>query len=287
MPTSATGGNTRSLKMALFHLKTSETVPLTLELAEEMRDMEPSPTERDLSQARVKYLQEQAGAGKLVNFNWASAELDGRTLRMNGNHSSTMLCELNGAFPRDLYVHRDHYAVDSVDGLADLFRQFDNRKSSRTVGDVAGAWQGLHPSLRTVPKTTAKLGIQGICWQRREVSGRPVPKGDDQFTLFNETSLHPFLVWLGTLFSSKTPELANTYVVGAMYATFIVNDDAAKVFWEQVARGGMEYNDSAASTLLDRWLTKAASMHGTRTARALLSRRSRLRLKTGWTQTRS
>ncbi len=39
-----------------------------------------------------------------------------------------MLASLNGEFPQGLYVTMDEYEVDSPDGLALLFRQFDDRK---------------------------------------------------------------------------------------------------------------------------------------------------------------
>ena len=52
---------------------------------------EASPTERELSPGRVKHLTEKIEAGLAVSFHWASAQLEdvGKTLRMNGNHSST------------------------------------------------------------------------------------------------------------------------------------------------------------------------------------------------------
>ena len=43
-------------------------------------------------------------------------------------------------------------------------------------------------------------------------------------------------------------------IVAAIYATFIANEDAARAFWDQVARGGLEYEENAPSTVLDNWL---------------------------------
>jgi hypothetical protein len=190
----------------------------------------------------------------LVSFNWATAQLGNRRLRMNGRHSSTMLAQLNGSFPNGLSVHLDDYAVDDENGLALLFRQFDDRKSGRTPIDVSGAYQGLYETLRDVNKKTAQLGVKGVAWFQRNIEGSPVPPGDDIYTLFGVTGLHGFLRWLGAIFDIKTPELRLEAVVAAMYATYIASEHGANEFWSSVARGGIEYDDTAAATVLDLWL---------------------------------
>lgn len=240
--------------MASFKLLKSEVKPLTRELAAQFHDMEPSPTERDLNPARIKHLREKAEAGLLVTFNWARAKMGSKVLRMNGQHSSAVLCELNGNFPDGLYAHVDDYEVDGPDGLALLFRQFDDRKSGRSAGDVAGAYQNLHPELQQVAKPIGKLGVEAIIWYRRTIEGAPISGGDEQYKLFNELGVHPFLLWLSDVFSVKTPEMKKVQIVAAMYATFIKNEAEARKFWDQVARGGVEYEDTAPATILDAWL---------------------------------
>jgi hypothetical protein len=103
---------------AMFKLINSETKPLTLELAQRFKAMTPSPTERQFDQARAKMLREKAEAGQLIAFNWATARLGDKEYRVNGQHSSAVLPELNGQFPQGLKVHMDTYEVDSPDGLA-------------------------------------------------------------------------------------------------------------------------------------------------------------------------
>lgn len=238
----------------MFRLLSSETQPLTHELAEWQRDLKPSPTERELDPARLRHLREKASAGQLINFYWATAKLGNEVMRMNGQHSSVMLAELNGAFPEGLRVHLDHYEVDDKNGLAVLFRQFDDRKSGRSTSDVSGAYQGLHENLHIVPRATAKLGIDGIAWWRRHVEGLPVPQGDNVYSLFGETALHSFLIWIGEVFTIKTPELRKPSIVAAMYATFNAGGDDAQKFWNEVSRGGVEYEDNHPTTVLDTWL---------------------------------
>jgi hypothetical protein len=244
------------METGTFKLKHSVSLPLTKELAAEHRDLPASPTERELNPQRLKHLREKVDHGVFIACHWATAELGGKKIRMNGQHSSTMLCELNGAFPSDLFAHIDHYEVADSDGLALLFRQFDDRKSSRSAADVAGAYQMIHAALHGVARPTAKLGVEGVQWYRRYVEGLPALPGDDVYTLFTHTGLHEFLIWLNEVLSIKTPELKRAQVVAAMYATFITSATDARKFWADVARGGDEYDDTAPASVLDRWLKR-------------------------------
>ena len=176
---------------SMFKLISSETKPLTPELAERFKAMLPSPTERVFDPARAKMLREKAEAGQLIAFNWATAKVGDKEYRVNGQHSSAVLAELNGQFPQGLKVHMDTYEVDNIDGLALLFRQFDSRKSGRTPTDVSGAYQGLYTDLAGVARGAAKLAVEGVAWYDKNVEGLPAPKGDDVYTLFGKTGAPP------------------------------------------------------------------------------------------------
>ena len=240
-----------------FRLVNAEVKDLTPDLAEQFRNLEASPTERSLDQSRINHLREKAEVGQLVTFNWSTAKLGARTLRMNGQHSSNMLCGLNGNFPKNLKVHLDTYEVDLPEALAILFRQFDDRKSGRTPGDVSGAYQGLYTILHDVPRASAKLAAEGVAYFRTRVEGLPAPSGDDRYSLFGETGLHGFFRWVGETITIKTPELKRLTIVAAMFGTFRKNENEARKFWAEVGRGGVEYEDNHPTTVLDAWLKAA------------------------------
>lgn len=242
--------------MASFELASSECLPMTKALVNEFLTMEPSPTERDLDPRRLRMLADRAEEGTLVTFHWAKAKLNGKWLRMNGQHSSLFLSGLE-PLPDGLRAHVDAYKVDGPEGLALLFRQFDERKSSRTPGDVAGAYQMLYGPLRDVPRKSAKIAIEGACWYRRSIEGQPIPSGDEQYKLFGESGLHSFVIWVGQVFSIKTPEMRRVQVVSAMFKTFITNEAEARKFWEMVAKGGHEFDDNHPTTVLSAWYVKA------------------------------
>jgi hypothetical protein len=183
---------------------------------------------------------------------------------MNGQHSSNMLCALNGHFPKGLKVHLDEYEVPNKPSLALLFRQFDDRKSNRSPSDVASAYQGLYEELHDVPKGPAKMAVEGACWYDRNVEGLPAPTGDDQYVRFGEPGLHGFIHWVGELFSVKTPELRRQTIVAAMYGTWAKNEREARKFWIEVARGGEEFAENAPSTVLDAWLKAMVEKRGSK-----------------------
>jgi len=234
----------------------SETLPLTRELAEAMYKMPPSPTERELNSKRVEHLREKLLAGLFHPPYWVKAIVDGKEYRANGQHSSAMLVQANGAFPEGLVAHLDTFECSGMDALALLFRQFDDRKSARSPAEIAGAYQGLQSDLDELPRHIGKIGVEGICWYRQYVAALPVKRGDDKYEIFNDADEHPFLLWLGQVLSIKTPEMMRPPVVAAMYATYKGSEEDAGKFWREVAKGGPDYDEDTPSAVLDDWLKR-------------------------------
>lgn len=243
--------------MAKFWLTGTRTEHLARALAEHIRTMPGSPTERFLSEDRIDELTHKAAAGLLVTFHWATAKMGEQIFRVNGQTSSTMLCRLNGAFPEDLVAHIDEYEVDSPEGLVLLFRQFDSRTSARKPLDVYMAYQNIVDTLRGVKPQIGRLGIEGIAWYLNTVEKTPAPKGDDVFSMVMDTRYQDFLLWLNTLLDNKCKEVQNKYIVAAMYATFQRKEEQAKEFWRYVVRGGVDFEESHPTTVLDKWLKEA------------------------------
>jgi len=245
-----------------FQLISSETKDLTPDLAKEFSTMAGSVSERDLKPKRLAYLKESVLNGMAITFNWATVEIadTGKTIRMNGNHSSNVLSGLDGAFPEGLRVHIDHYRAPSMLDAIQLFRQMDSRMSARTVDDVAGAYQGLHEDLRSTPKDAARKAIDAVAWYRK-LEGVPVPSGDDHFDLFNQAELHPFVQMVGRILSKKTPEFT-TPVLGAMFGTHEKEPRESESFWTDVSKQGGQYEPGHPTVVLDQWLSHGEGPNG-------------------------
>lgn len=236
----------------------SETRDLTPELATEFSQMPASVTERDLDPKRCKFLKDTILHGVAIPFMWARAKVlaDGTTYRVNGHHSSNVLAEMNGTMPKGLIAHIDDFEVPDVTRLAELFRQFDSRRSARSVGDIAGAYQMIMPNLRAVSRMAGRRAIEGAAWYEGRVFGADVPKGDDVFVMFHDARYHDFIQFVGRIYSKKTPEFT-TPVIGAMFATFDHAPDQAEAFWLAVSRQGGGNDEKHPATVLDAWLLSA------------------------------
>lgn len=242
----------------LFKLKNTSVMPLTRELAERICNMEGSPTERELNPKRLAYLESKIKENGLTPFQWAIATLNGKTYRVNGQHSSDSLCKLNGEFPSGATVVLSEYEVESMEGLVYLFRQFDPKQCMRSTADVAGAYQGIEESLSDVSRRTAKIGIDGIAWYNAKIKGTKQPAGDDKYELMGRAENHAFLHWLNEIISDKTPELKAKPIIAAMFSTFNTNESAARDFWDTVARQTVSDGETASTSeeILDRWLVE-------------------------------
>lgn len=238
----------------MITLRQSSTQLITRDLAVTYATMQASPTEREFSDKRLKYLQQCYDAGDFLTCTWASVYLGGSQLRMNGQHSSRMLMALPDPFPADLYAHVDEYVAEHPADMAKLFRHFDARSSARSAQDVSAAYQHSYAELQDIPIKTAKLGAEGIAWYMWTIEGVPMGHGDDRYAMFNRSAYYDFLHWLGLLLTIKTPELRRVETVAAMYATEVKNSVASRHFWEEVARGGNQYEDQHPTTVLDKWL---------------------------------
>lgn len=238
-----------------FKLAKAETVPLTRELAKQHREMKASPTERELDPKRLKELKKRIDDGLFICPSWSIAKYQGEQIRMNGQHSSIVLDESDGAFPVGLSVHIDWYDVLDDIGLATLFRQFDARFSQRSSVDICGAYKGLYADLDAIPARSAKLAVEGIAWFIRSIEGALAPSGDDLGVLFAQPGYHPFITWAASMMNIKTRELQSTQVMSAMYGTYLANRECADEFWSRVASGTWT-DDTSPAAMLDSMLVK-------------------------------
>lgn len=248
-----------SVPDAGFRLVTSKTHlvdrPAAVAMAEKHKSLRAAPVERDLDPKHVAELAKRVRAGLAIAFNWATAQFDGNTIRMNGQHSSLAVLECGDDLPARMAIHVDHYEADNTVGLGLLFRQFDSRLSARSRADVAGAYQGLVPELAVLGRKRVKLGVEGIAWYTRAIEKLPTASGDDLYTSLLQPVYHPFLAWLDTVLSIKTPEMEKAPVVAAMYGTFLQSQTGAQDFWSHAAKDDLA-DDSDPRAVLSRELVR-------------------------------
>lgn len=243
-----------------FRLVKSQTVTLdkeeALKWAQEHATLPHSACERDLDDKHVGELVDRIKAGLWLPCCWSTVDYEGVKYRMNGQHSSNAMVDAADSLGDNVVIHLDHFQADDAFGMGLLFRQFDARISTRSKMDISGAYQGLVPELRGLNKKDCKLGMDGALWYRRTVEGLPVPSGDRASEQLLDKTFHPFLKWVDSILSLKTPELKPVGVVAAMYGSFLQSEAGAEEFWRHVAKNDLA-DDSEPSAVLSAELLKS------------------------------
>ncbi len=214
-----------------------------LEFAAKHASLPRSPVEREVDKNRVKRLVQILKDGLALPFNWATVEYEGQALRMNGQHSSGAILEVGPDCPESLAFHVDHFKAEDRAGMVSLFRQYDQRWSSRTAADVAGAYQGLEKQLESCNRKVAKLGAEAISWVLRTVDGvEGIPTGDDTYDLLHHANYIRFILWLSGIVNGRK-ELMRKEVMAAMYKSHDASQAGATKFWREVSFGPDYFTD--------------------------------------------
>ena len=235
--------------MSDWRLLKSESLTLNkadaLEFARAHSNLPHSPVERDLDLRRVKKLEFIIRNGLALPFNWARVKFDGKVFRMNGQHSSAAIVAVGADIPDKLAFHMDDFEATDRNGVIELFRQYDQRWSSRTSADMAGAFQGFNPDLVACNKKILKIAAEGLSWCLRNPQGADAPTGDEIYSLYHDKRYTPFFIWIGGIINARK-ELMKKEVMAAMYATYDVRESGATKFWREVSFGPDYFTDDQA-----------------------------------------
>ncbi len=226
-----------------FKIVKDEQVNLTEDLAFQWLEMESFSGERPVAEHHVQFLYDEFAGGR---FLWhhvilAGAELNGKTYRINGQHTCWMRVNIpkeRGTFKAD--VRNITYRVDTEQQLRTLYSTFDRNKT-RSSGHVSkvmlmdtDAGKDLPPSL---------IG--------KIVSGFKVYWSDDWHTAFRTFNPNEVAALISkqhsTLFNvvghfvrihfEDHAFIRRAAVIGAMFATFERGVQASGEFWTPVCEG--------------------------------------------------
>jgi hypothetical protein len=238
-----------------FVLVSSETLPLTKELAIAHRDMPASPTERTYNEKRAQTLARKFERDQLLPCQWAKATWKGKSVRMNGQHSSRVLADID-PFPTGSFVHMDVYEPTSEEGMAMLFRQFDARVSGRSATDCSHAYQGLFNEIAEMDEIKSLAAIKGINRFHKFTGEGEVFSGDDLGRMYFNRSYDKFISFVNELLSGKCKELKRDEVLAATYGTFLASESKSRSFWQDVKTA---HKDGYPSAVLDGQLERNAA----------------------------
>ena len=209
-------------------------------LAERFAKMEPAGGDRTIRQWRVKAYATAIINGTFRTCEWASVKCKetGKTYRVNGKHTSNALCEMNGSFPKSLYVIVEEYECDTLEDVARLYSTFDSKKSVRSSGDINQSFAASIPALADMPRKIINLAVTGISLATYGISGISQIDADVRASLLNDNA--NFVLWMYEVLGSPVRGNAHVMrgpVVAAMFKTYEKAKREAALFWSAVKDG--------------------------------------------------
>tara|TARA_R110002051_G_scaffold322639_1_gene413647 strand:- start:26 stop:910 length:885 start_codon:yes stop_codon:yes gene_type:complete len=242
-----------------------ETKLVTMNMAERLRDMPAAPSDRALSQHRLKAYRKILEQGKFRPVTWAVAYCQETrlTYRVNGKHTSNLIAECDEV--PEFYATIERYSCERLDDVARLYSTFDTRISSRTTGDINLTFAGTIPALSGYQSRFISLATTGLSIAKWGLSYSVQPAIDRAELLLE---FKGFVVWLHSIITGEnTPyHLRRTAVVAAMFRTWSIDREAATVFWTAV-RNETGQQPKLPDRVLAKWLT-SNSTKATRGANA-------------------
>jgi hypothetical protein len=211
--------------MTVQLLKT-EMVPLTRQVAEHHRDLPQIPGDRPLKSSHVKHLHNCHESGLFYSPTWSVVLYQGQHLRIDGKHSSNMLCSLNGHFPSNLHVTIRHFLAETEEDLAILFAQFDNQVSTRTRAERARVHLKLHQELSAIAPTSVTKATSGIAYALSDDGTQKFSREDQEQLIHSQKE---FILWANQFVGTR--RMSRPGAVAAMFMTWMRDNGAANEFW--------------------------------------------------------
>ncbi len=222
--------------MAWKHSEKPQMIRCTKALAKEFAEMDPAPHDRAFRPTIATHLKSAIDEGRfrLADFAQVACKETGKTYRVNGKHTSMVLAEMNGAFPKDLFAIVERYEADTLQDVASLYSTFDHMKSIRKRGDINKAFAAANPDLNEIPVRIINTCASGIAYSMWE-DGYTSHDAEECAALICS---HPdFVLWVYFVLkgeSRKVAHLTRRSVVAAMFKTFTRHQKQSTEFWDMV-----------------------------------------------------
>lgn len=249
----------------MFRKTSSRAVTTTPALAARFRDMDPWAGERPLKLARLDFLRREAEAGRFSTCIWVAAWClqDGKTYRLNGQHTSHVLADPEVP-PQTVIV--EEYECQTLDDVADLYATFDTREAVRTQREVNAVVAAVTPGLENIPDGVVAILVGGICFHHNPNQGRDRASGRDRAAVLRDNvEFCQFFMGLspdGKHTGTFRAHLCRVGVAAAVYATWLKYGEGCKDFWERVRDGDGSIDPAEATRRLNAHLAEVAATRG-------------------------
>ncbi len=208
-------------------------------LCSEFKDMEAAPGDRMLDDRRVTRHKASVSKGRFRPCVWARVfcKETGKTYRVNGKHTSTMMSELNGELKNQFVIIED-YEADTLLDMADLYATFDSRDTLRTTGDINKSFSHAIHAISEVDSATVNLSVTAIAICTWGFSYSPV-RAEERAALLEANQ--DFVLWMNDMLHGipnvDRKTIKRSPVAAAMFKTWARDRKASQEFWVLVRDG--------------------------------------------------
>lgn len=240
--------------MSWKQINQPKSVTCTKALVQEFAEMEPCPGDRPFRMkiAKVLKLAIIKDTFRVANFASVYVKATKQTYRVNGKHTSMVLNDLAGRFPKGLHAIVERYEADTLEDAAVLYATFDHKQSLRSTSDVNRIFSSSSADLSEIPARIINACASGLGIAVWEQDVRRHEAEERANLLLTHRD---FVAWVAQLCpqDKKYRHLLRGAVVAAMFRTFQKTKKAASEFWQLVAEESHPSNKHP-SRVLARWL---------------------------------
>lgn len=231
----------------------------TQNLAKQFRDMQRYPHDREIQPKRCEFLRAAIKSGLFHGAEWVSAHCKetGETYRVNGKHTSNVLCELYEAeeeFP-EVRVWVREFNCETLADVAQLFASYDPKESARSKNDILRSFAVTENVTADLSPRWLSLLTSGLAYAEWEQSYNKLSPKEQSLWLLQNKKFVPFAVSLFESDPKGTKHIQRMPVVAAMFKTWKTDSEAAADFWSRVGDDSNEEKGSVVRTLAQ-WLLK-------------------------------
>lgn len=215
-------------------------VQLTHALATKILEFEEFAGDRSLKNGHVDYL---VGTMMRGTFHpeWVTlitCQYDGKTYRMNGQHTCWARLEMEKKWPCE--VECIEYKAETIDDLRMLYASID-RSSPRTKQNVIDSYLQGTEEFSQVKKQTLKKIPSGYALYKWSASSERRRHDGDAIAYLLRTDDYDLAIkvcsFLDTLSPRTSKHMFRASVVAGMFATFNKAPQISKDFWEPISNG--------------------------------------------------
>ena len=201
------------------------------------------PGERPKRSARLEKIAHWIEDDNFVraDFAYAICAEDGKRYRVNGNHTSTVLCncidsEEFPAFPENVPLVIEEWTCDTLAEVIYIFDTYDNPVSVRSSDDKLGVYIAQYDDLASVTRDAVKAAVKGVNAYRLYMKNADYPptKAREMGTLLQHQQVRNYCRFVADFGNSVYDGWKRPGINAAIFQSWMDDPAVATIVWEEL-----------------------------------------------------